>query len=361
MKAMVVTRFGGPEVMVLQHLPDPEPGEGQVLVDVEFSDVGTLDRLIRAGKFSEVFNLAPPYVPGGAVGGVVRAVGPGGGAAWVGKRVIGGTGAREVDGGSAAPTGGYAELALVDQGALIEVPDGLDLDVATSLFNDGTTSQLLLDVAMPTVDDRVLVLAAAGAAGTLLVQLLTGRGVPVVAAARGAAKTAVLRELGASAVVDYGEPDWPQRVRAMFADGPTVVLDGAGAELGGIGFALAADGARVISYGTGAGEFAELSRDEARLRGITVTGLFELPSPGPAERAALLQRAFTAATEGAARPLLSRVPLAQAVKAHATLEDRSAIGKTLLTTSHSDPTSAEVPHRRGVPQHGGTHGGSDGP
>lgn len=330
MRAMVVTKFGGPEVLVPQDQPDPEPGVGQVLVDVEFSDVGTLDRLIRAGKFAEVFNLAPPYVPGGGVGGVVRAVGPGGDAAWVGSRVVGGTGRLDAEGRSAAPTGGYAELALVDERALNTVPDGLDLDVATSLFNDGPTSQQLLDVAAPTIDDRVLVLAAAGAAGTLLVQLLTGRGVPVVAAARGAAKTAALRELGAAAVVDYGEPDWPERVRAVFADGPTVVFDGAGADLGRTGFTLAADGARVISYGTGAGEFAELSQDEARRRGIIVTGLFELPLLGPAKRATLLQRAFAAAAEGAACPLLSRVPLTQVAEAHAALEDRTAIGKTIL-------------------------------
>ena len=334
MQAMVVTEFGGPEVLLLQDESDPEPGVGQVLVEVEFSDVGTLDRLIRAGRFAEVFNVAPPYVPGGAVGGVVRAVGPGGDAAWVGRRVVGGTGRHDADGRSAAPTGGYAELALVDERALNTVPDGLDLDVATSLFFDGPTTQLLLDLAAPTIDDRVLVLAAAGAAGTLLVQLLTGRGVPVVAAARGAAKMAALRELGAVAVVDYGEPDWPDHVHAAFTDGPTVVFDGAGADLGRTGFTLAADGARVISYGTGGGEFAELSRDEARRRDVTVTGLFDLPSPGPAERSILLQRAFAAAAEGAACPVLSRVPLTQAARAHAALEDRTAIGKTILATRH---------------------------
>lgn len=333
MQAMVVTRFGGPEVMVLQHQPDPEPGGGQVLVEVEYSDVGTLDRLIRAGRFAEVFHLSPPYIPGGGVGGVVRAAGAGVDAAWVGRRVVGGTGRRDADGRSVAPTDGYAELALVAEQELNAVPDGLGLDVATSLFNDGTTSQHLLDVAMPTIDDRVLVLAAAGAAGTLLVQLLSRRGIPVVAAARGAAKTAALRKLGAVEVVDYGEPDWPERVHAVFGDGPTVVFDGAGADLGSTGFTLAADGARVISYGTSAGEFAELSRDDARRRRITVTGLFELPLLRPAERAALLQRAFTAALQGAARPLLTGVPLRQAAKAHAALEDRTAIGKTILATN----------------------------
>ncbi|MET0703501.1 MAG: zinc-binding dehydrogenase [Mycobacterium sp.] len=330
---MVVTEFGGPEVMVLRNWPDPEPGVGQVLVDVEFSDVGTLDRLIRAGKFAEVFNLAPPYVPGGGVGGVVRTVGPGVDTAWVGKRVVGGTSRLDADGRSAVPTGGYAELALIDERALNTVPDGLDLDVATSLFNDGPTSQQLFDVAVPTIDDHVLVLAAAGAAGTLLVQMLTDRGVPVVAAARGAEKTAAVRALGATAVVDYGEPDWPERVGAVFADGPTVVFDGAGAELGRTAFMLAADGARVISYGTSAGEFAELSQDEAHRRGVVVTGLFDLPPLGPPQRATLLQRAFTAALDGAARPLLNRVALAHAAEAHAALEDRTAIGKTILTVA----------------------------
>jgi NADPH2:quinone reductase len=325
MRAIVVRKFGGAEVLQPEDQADLTPGPGEVLVDVAFSDVGTLDRLIRAGQFRDIFDLDVPYVPGNGVGGTVRAVGAGVDEHWIGRTVIGGTQAE------GSPTGGYAEQAVLEADALTVVPGGIGVDVATSLLNDGTTSQLLLDVASPTADDRVLVLAAAGAAGTLLVQLLQSRGVPVVAAARGAQKTAALRELAITHVVDYGVPDWTAQVELVFPSGPTLVLDGAGAALGREGFTLLADGGRIVSYGTSAGAFAQFDTEEAGRRGISITNLLDLPTVTPSDRAHLLGRALDAAASGAAIPLLTHVPLAEAAKAHTALEQRTAVGKTVLT------------------------------
>ncbi|GAA3622921.1 zinc-binding dehydrogenase [Kineosporia mesophila] len=323
MRAIVVRTFGGAEVLRLEDQADLTPGPGEVVVDVAFADVGTLDRLIRAGRFGEIFGFEPPYVPGSGVGGTVRAVGVGVDENWIGQSVIGGTG---TDG----PTGGYAEQAVLTADALIAVPAGIGVDVATSLLNDGTTSQLLLEVAAPTLDDRVLVLAAAGAAGTLLVQLLQARGVPVVAAAGGAQKTAALRDLGITHVVDYSSQDWTAQIASIFQDGPTIVLDGAGAALGGEAFTLLADRGRIVSYGTSAGIFAQFDTGDAHRRGISITNLMDLPTVTPPDRIRLLVKALDAAASGEAAPLLTHVPLADAAKAHMALEQRTAIGKTVL-------------------------------
>ncbi|GAA2488124.1 zinc-binding dehydrogenase [Winogradskya humida] len=326
MRAIVVRRFGGVDVLRLEDQADLVPGRGEVLVDVAFSDVGTLDRLIRAGQFREFFDIDVPYIPGGGVGGTVRAVGAGVDERWIGRSVVGGTGTGK------GPTGGYAGQAVLAANVLTEVPPGIGVDVATSLLNDGPTSQQLLDVASPAADDRALVLAAAGAAGMLLVQLLQNRGVPVVAAARSAEKTAALRELGINHVVDYGTAEWTAQVETVFPDGPTMVFDGAGAALGRQGFALLADRGRIISYGTSAGTFAEFDADDAQRRGIGITNLLELPAVTAPDRSRLLQRALDACVSHAAIPLLTHVPLADAAKAHTALEQRTAIGKTVLAT-----------------------------
>jgi len=334
-QAIVVRQFGGAEVLRLEDQADLTPGPGEVLVDVAFSDVGTLDRLIRAGQFREIFDLDVPYIPGDGVGGTVRMVGTGVGERWIGRSVVGGTGTRGESGHSTGPTGGYAEQAVLAADILTAVPHGIGVDVATSLLNDGPMSQQLLDVASPTADDRALVLAAAGAAGTLLVQLLQSRGVPVVAAARGARKTTALRELGITHVVDYGTPQWTAQVESVFPDGPTLVFDGAGAALGREGFTLLADRGRIISYGSSAGTFAQFDTDDAHRRGISITNLFDLPVVTASDRARLLQRALDATASQAATPLLTHVPLADAAKAHTALEQRTAVGKTILAASTS--------------------------
>src|SRR4051812_3704288 len=117
MRAVLLTEFGGPEVLELGEVPDPAPGPGQVLIDVAVADVLFLDTALRSGAGAEYFAVHPPYVPGGGVGGAVRAVGFGADPALVGHQVVAHTGI----------SGGYAEQAVVDIGAVVPVPRGRDL------------------------------------------------------------------------------------------------------------------------------------------------------------------------------------------------------------------------------------------
>ncbi|KOX16715.1 zinc-binding dehydrogenase [Nocardiopsis sp. NRRL B-16309] len=333
MRAVVVDEFGGPEVLVAREVPDPVAGPGQVVVDVAAANVMFLDTLVRRGWGTDFFDVAPPYVPGSGVVGRVAAVGAGVEASWVGTTVMADTGTSDPETGlTLAPTGGYAEKAVVGADALIRIPEGVDARAALAVLHDGPTALRLAEAARIERGAWVLVAAATGGAGSLVVQLARAAGARVVGAARGAAKLALARELGALEAVDYSEPGWVAAAVALTGGGAAVVLDGAGGSLGAAAFGAVADGGRFVSYGSSDGEFTEVPEGEAERRGVSVTGLFDLPPLSPADRRAVTSRALDLVAEGTIRPHVGAVvPLERAAEAHAGLEERTVLGKSLLT------------------------------
>ncbi|GAA4984872.1 zinc-binding dehydrogenase [Yinghuangia aomiensis] len=321
MRAVFVTRFGGPEVMVLREAPDPVPGAGQVLVDVAFAGVTFVETQIRAGTDRWHERPELPFVPGGMVAGRVGAVGDGADSAWVGRRVLAGTG----------ETGGFAERAVADAGELIPVPDGLDLSVALALHTDGSTALGLVEGAQIKPDDWVLVEAAAGGVGSILVQLAAAAGAHVVAAARGTRKLDAARALGAAAVVDYSEPGWAERVREVTGGGPDVVFDGVGGAIGRAAFEVIARGGRFSVHGASSGEPTVVDPNEAHDRGVRVLALDQLFTFGPRMHG-WAEEIMAAAAAGRVRPMVGQTfPLDRAAAAHAAIESRQALGKTLIT------------------------------
>ncbi|MEV0718341.1 zinc-binding dehydrogenase, partial [Asanoa sp. NPDC050611] len=208
MRVVWLTRYGDPSVLVPGEAPDPVPGEGQALVEVAYANITFIETLFRAKGFGP-FKGDLPMIPGNGVGGVVSAVGPGADPALVGTRVVTSTGG----------SGGYAARVAVDAAGVVPVPDGVDLDTAVALLADGRTALLLLRAAAPKPGERVLVEAAAGGVGTLLVQLAKAAGARVVGAA-GPGKLDLVRDLGADEAIDYTAPGW-----AAAASGSDVVPD----------------------------------------------------------------------------------------------------------------------------------------
>jgi NADPH2:quinone reductase len=210
----------------------------------------------------------------------------------------------------------------VDASLVFPVPDALSLDVAVALLADGRTATGLVHAASVRPGERVLVEAAAGGVGSLLVQLAKAAGAEVVAAAGGAEKIARARELGADFAVDYTEPGWPEKAGEV-----DVVFDGVGGEIGTTAFSLLRPGGRMARYGLASGTWAEVSEEDARARGVTLVG-----SIGDA--AALrgfTESALAAAAAGDLTPVIGqRFPLADAAEAHAAIEARATFGKTLL-------------------------------
>src|SRR5438067_12507939 len=314
MRAVVLSEFGPPAVLVPTEVPDPAPGPGQVVVDVELAGITFVETQVRAGRApNPAMAPALPGILGNGVGGVMAAVGPGLDPALAGTRVVTSTGG----------SGGYAERVAVDAAGVIAVPDGLALRDAVALLADGRTAIALMRAATVREGETVLVEAAAGGVGSLLVQLASAAGARVVAAAGGARKLEVARRLGADATVDYSEPGWAALV------GPAdVAFDGVGGEIGRAAFELIRPGGRFSAFGLASGTFAQVSDEQAEQRGVTVLRGARL-SPD-----AILELARTALAEAAAgrlRPVIGQTfPLERAADAHAAIESRATVGKTLL-------------------------------
>ncbi|GGQ43032.1 NADPH2:quinone reductase [Actinomadura coerulea] len=315
MRAVWLRKFGGPEVLVAGDAPDPVPGEGRALVEVEFANITFVETQMRSGTGPSPARWEPPVIPGNGVGGVVAAVGDGVDGALVGRRVVSSTGG----------TGGYAEKAAVDARGLFEVPDGLALDDAVALLADGRTAAMMTRAARIREGERVLVEAAAGGVGTLLVQLAKARGAAVVAAARGARKTELAVRLGADEAVDYGEPGWAEKAGQV-----DVVFDGVGGDVAREAFGLLRKGGRMVSFGLASGEWASIPEEDAKERGAALVR----PAATPEELREFTEHALREAAAGRLKPVVGqRFPLDRAAGAHAAIESRATVGKTLLEVS----------------------------
>ncbi|MEU6642164.1 zinc-binding dehydrogenase [Saccharomonospora sp. NPDC046836] len=316
MRVVWLTEFGGPEVLVPGQAPDPEPAAGEVLIDVELANITFVETQFRRSGFGP-FTVEPPVVPGNGVGGVISRVGAGVDPDLVGRRVV----------SSLRGSGGYAEQVVIDADAVIEVPEGLPLDAAVALLADGRTAMLLVRGAGLRPGERVLVEAAGGGVGSLLVQLACNAGAVVVAAAGGERKLDLARELGATHVVDYRKPDWTDRVRQAVGV-VDVAFDAVGGEVGTAAFELVGKGGRMVTFGAASGAPTEIPEELAAARGVTVGwGI----GAAPAELRELARDALAEAAAGRLRPVIGqRFPLERAADAHAAIESRVTIGKTLL-------------------------------
>ncbi len=317
MRAVWLREFGGPEVLTIGEAPDPVAGPGQVVVDVEFANITFVETQFRASG-NGPFKGTLPMVPGNGVGGVVTAVGDGVDGDLLGARVVTSTGG----------SGGYAEQVAVDATALFRVPAEVTLDVAVALLADGRTATMMTRAADVRPGDRVLVEAAAGGVGSLIVQLAKAAGAQVVAAAGGARKVAVATDLGADVAVDYTDEGWAKRVRDAVG-AVDVVFDGVGGDIGRTAFDLLDRGGRMVSFGLASGTWTSISEDEATARGVTLIR----PTATPAELRAHTESALAEAAAGRLHPVIGqRYPLARAADAHAAIQSRATIGKTLLET-----------------------------
>ncbi|MFE3450191.1 zinc-binding dehydrogenase [Nonomuraea sp. NPDC059194] len=321
MRAVVMEEFGGPEVLRIQQVEDPVPGPGQVLVAVAYASITFVETQARSGD-GPFGRPVLPRVPGNGVGGRIVAVGADANPALVGTTVVTTTGG----------AGGYAELALARAQDVVPVPAGLELKDAVALLADGRTALLLHRQAEVKPSEHVLVEAAGGGVGSLLVQLAAAAGAHVIGAARGAGKAELVTSLGAAVYVDYSRPDWLDQVaEATGGAGIDLVFDGVGGRIGTEAIGALREGGRASIYGMASGADADLDEGELRARSIGVIGLTAAPSP--AQTRALIVDALNLAAGGKLRPIIGQTfPLEAAAAAHRAIESRTTTGKTLLIT-----------------------------
>jgi NADPH:quinone reductase len=321
MHAVRLYAFGPAENLTYEQVEDPVPGPGQVRIAVAAAGVHLLDAALRAGHRGPLPEPpALPTVPGREIAGVVDALGDGADELWLGRRVVAHLGF--------AP-GGYAERAVASVDRVHEIPANLDFAAAVTMIGTGRTALGIVRCAEPGPDDVVVVPAAAGGIGTLLVQYAKNAGATVIGLAGGPAKTARVRANGADLAVDYTDGSWPAKVRAHLGGRPaTLVYDGVGGEAARQAVDLFGRGGRHLVFGWSAEGIGEG-------RGYAVEGVSEsVLGPEMLRRAgglrALELRALAEAAHGRLRPAVTRFPLAEAAAAHRALENRGTIGKVVL-------------------------------
>jgi NADPH2:quinone reductase len=247
MQVVQFSEYGEAEVLQLVDVPTPQPGAGQVLLQVAAAGVNYADVWQRKGRTPTPLSL--PYVPGYEVAGTIAALGDGVTTVAVGQRVM-----------AMLPSGGYAAYVVAPAAQVIPLPAELGYAEATALLAQGPTAVGLLNTGTYA---SVLVLAAAGGVGSLLVQVAKNRGQQVIAAVGSEAKKAAAQASGADVVVNYAEADWVQQVRTATAgQGVAAVLDAVGGPVGTAALhALGAGGTSVV-YGAASGEPTRLEAQQ---------------------------------------------------------------------------------------------------
>jgi NADPH:quinone reductase-like Zn-dependent oxidoreductase len=298
MRAIVFERFGGTEVLHGADVETPEPGFGQVRVRVQAAGVNPLDGKIRSGSMQAMRPTPLPAIPGFELAGVVDATGDGVEHVVAGDEVVGW-----------ADTGSYAEYALATTVAVR--PAGLDPEHAVALPIAGSTAERVLDLLGVTAGETLLVHGAAGAVGTLAVQLAVARGAHVIGTA-GAGNQDYVASLGATATL-YGD-GLVDRVRALAPGGIDAVFDVAGK--GALEDSVALRG--------GAERIATIADFRARELGVTF-------AQAPPERSAAgLAALVRQAAAGTIATTVTTYPLADAAAAQQASDAGHARGKIVL-------------------------------
>ena len=325
MRAVTVTEPGGPDVLTLADQPDPEPGPGELVIEVAATAVNRADLLQRQGLYP------PPPGASEIIGlecsGTVAALGPDVEGWQVGDEVC-----------ALLAGGGYANRVCVPAGQVMPIPRGVDLVTAAALPEVACTvwSNVFM-VAGLRPDENFLVHGGAGGIGTFAIQLASALGARVLTTAGSAEKLAVCEDLGADVTINYREDDFVEAVReATDGHGADVILDNMGAAyLGRNVEALATEG-RLVIIGMQGGTKGELDISVLlRKRGAVVATA--LRSRPPADKAAICaavaEHVWPMVAHGRIRPIVhTSLPLAEAAAAHALMERGDNVGKILLTT-----------------------------
>ena len=326
MKAIIVSRFGGPEVMQIEEVADPVPGKGQVVVRLHAAGVNPVDTYIRSGQYAQQAHL--PYTPGIDGAGVIESVGTDVKHRKVGERVY----------IAWSLTGTYAEKVLCAESQTHPLPEGTSFAQGAAIgVPYGAAYRALFQKARALPGENLLVHGASGGVGIAAVQLARAAGLRVIGTAGSDQGRQLVLDVGAHAVLDHHQADHLAQIGALTCGvGVDVVLEmlanvNLGEDLGAL-----AKGGRVVVVGS-RGRVEIDPRDamgrEAVIIGMTLFNATE-------QELKSMHAAFIAGLEnGTLRPVVSReIPLAGAALAHHEVIESSTLGKIVLVTDNKEAT-----------------------
>lgn len=317
MKAIRVLQFGGPEVMQLKNVPDPEPGPSQVLIHARAVGVNPVETYIRAGRYP---NLSLPFTPGTDAAGEVAKIGASVRHVSVGARVY----------TSGSVTGAYANMTICEAADVHPLPGNASFAEGAALgIPYGTAWRALFQRARAVPGETVLVHGASGGVGTAAVQLARAAGLSVIGTASSDRGAQLVRDLGARHVLNHGQPDYLTDVLKITENrGVDIILEMlANVNLGRDLQVLARNG-RVIVIGN-RGK-VEIDAREAMVRDAEIRGMI-LFNVSAAEKFTIHAALRAGLESGTVKPVISReLPLEDAPRAHGLIMEPGASGKIIL-------------------------------
>lgn len=327
MKAIVIQEFNAPDAVTVGDLPDPQVGDGDVLVEVRAAAVNYPDVLVVQGKYQ----ILPqrPFAPGKDAAGVVRAVGANVTHVQPGDRVV-----------AQLEYGAFAELVSVPADSCFRIPDAMPFEDAAAMGLVYQTAYFaLVERGGFRAGETVLVTGAAGGVGSAAIQIVKGLGGIALAGVSGAEHAQAARQLGADAVIDLSAPDLRESLRdqvrnATAGHGADVVLDTLGGDVFDAALRAIAWCGRAVVIGFAAGRIPEIKANYLLVKNIAVSGLqwSDYRDRQPEKVLAVQQEIFRLYQQGALKPKIAgALPLARAGEALARLASGQVSGKYVLT------------------------------
>ncbi len=322
MRAVRCVELGPADRLQLQDVPDPTPGPGEVVIDVQAAALNFPDTLIIQGKYQ--FQPDVPFTPGGEAAGVVAAVGDGVSDVTVGSRVL-----------SVGIHGAFAEKWVVPASGLMPMPERLTyVEAAAFGLTYGTSYYALKQRAQLQPGETLLVLGAAGGVGASAVEIGKAMGATVIAAASTREKLAFASEMGADHTINYLDGDLRARIDELTdGRGVDVVYDPVGGDYSEPALRSMAWNGRFLVIGFAAGAIPSIRLNLALLKGVSIVGVFwgSWVGKDPAASAENFAELFEMVASHQLHPRVTDVfPLAEYEAAYNALTGRRARGKVVL-------------------------------
>jgi NADPH2:quinone reductase len=320
MKSILVQKYGGPEVLSLEEVPEPAPKEGEVLLTVKSAGINYADIMQREGLYPG--GPKPPFGSGFEAAGVIEAAGPGVSEWKVGDRVMG------------FCSGGYSEKAIAHSKAVFKIPASLTFNQAAAIPCQYLTAyHALLTLGQLASGQTVLIQAAAGGLGTQLVQIAKITGATTIGACGSDEKCSLLRDLGCTQPINYRSTDWEAEVRKITeGKGCDLIVESVGGEVFEKSLRLVKPRGCLIVIGVASRDPRKVDALQLLRNNLTVSG-FHLNGYLTDRRAmaSAVIDLYKWLESGSLRIIQQHTyPLAQAAQAHRDISDRKTSGKVVL-------------------------------
>ena len=320
MRRVMVMEPGGPEVLSLTDAEVPNPGPGEVRIEVAYAALNPLDNHARADRI-KWNHPGYPFTPGFEYCGLVDAVGEGVEPHWVGRRVA-----------TNGQWGGNADFALAPARALVAVPDDFDWQLACCFSTCAYTTWLLVHSAAKVQPNQwVVVHSAAGAVGSLVMQIAKSAGAQVIGLVGGEHKFEFVEQFGPDAVMDYLRDDWPDGVKALTEGrGADVIFDGNAGERAPMNLEAVAPLGHIIYFGASAGQAPPVPPSVLVGKSCSLSGFVQYFHQA-ISNGAEVSATHKALADGTWRiPIEREIDLSEIAEAHRAWEARELLGRTVI-------------------------------